>query len=777
MSQPTGIEALGQRIASWSIRARWGVIALSVLVCIGISSGAANLKFAGDYRVFFGPENPEFLASQRAEATFGRSDSVGFLVLPRSGDVFTGETLEAVAALTDASWRLPFVSRVDSLTNFQHTYGLEGELVVEDLVLDPSALDAAALEGIKTIAQSEPLIDGFVVSRDGSATVVNAVVQAPTDQPTIASTIADAARDIRDQVELAHPGVEIELIGVQMLSATFEEAGLQDSQTLIPLVYLLILVVMFVMLRSVTATFTSLLLILLATLFGMGIAGFLGIALTPISLSAPTIILTIAVADAVHVFAIVREKMRDGMAKREALIASVALNFSPIALTSITTIVGFLTLNFSDSPPFHHLGNITAAGIFAAWILSVTFLPAVASLLPLSFKAPPEGRTPVMERVANTVIARPGQIAAGMVLTGAALIAAIPTMTINDQWTQYFGERLEFRQAVDRANPVFGTDQLNFVLDPGEPGAVTDPAFLGFVDEFTAYLRSKDERIAHVYSLSDIMKRINFNLNADDPAYFAIPQDRRLAGQYLFVYELSLPYGLDLNDRVDIDRQTTRVTASTWDISTVETRALIDEAEAWVAANANGVATLEVTGSKRLFAFVADRNIEAMFAGAGYLIVAIFVILAVAFRSIGVGALSLVANALPILATFGFWALTVGVVGFSVAAVGAVAVGLVVDFTVHFLAKYLRARDVGEASTEEAIRYAFRTAGSAIFVTTVILAAGFALLATSTFKLNADLGLMTAAAIVFAMLVNLLLLPALILLQNRRRAPAAAIPA
>ena len=243
----------------------------------------------------------------------------------------------------------------------------------------------------------------------------------------------------------------------------------------------------------------------------------------------------------------------------------------------------------------------------------------------------------------------------------------------------------------------------------------------------------------------------------------------------MLLFELSLPYGLDLNNRVDIDRQSTRVTATMKDISTTDTKAFIADARAWFAENGNGY-QLDITGSKVLFAFVAQRNIEAVFEGALYLVAAIFVILAVTFGSIRVGLVSLVPNALPILTAFGVWALLVGVVGFSVAAVGAVAVGLIVDYTVHFLSKYYRARRTDGKSVEDAVRYAFDTAGVAIFLTTVILVAGFSILVTSAFKLNADLGLLTAIAIVLAMIINFTLLPAMFLLADRRgtakRAPA-----
>ena len=764
-----GRDALGRASAKWSIKWRWILIPLTILIVMVTSYGASTLKFAGDYRVFFGAENPDFIANEQAQGTFGKPDNVAFVLIPEDRNIYTDETLRAVHKLTELSWTLPYVSRVDSLTNFQNTVGEENDLIVEDLLWSVDELSPDRIAYIESVATTEPLVNGFVVSRDGEATIVNAVVQMPGDVQSAASTIAAKAREIRADVLAAFPDNEIHITGVASLSAAFEEAGVRDSSTLIPLVYVFILVVMFVALRSISAVFASLMVIALSTLVGVGIGGWTDVELTPISLSAPTIILTIAVADAIHLISGIRTKMRDGLDKREAIIASTGLNFSPIMITSVTTIVGFLTLNFSDSPPFHHLGNMSAAGIFAAWILSVTFLPALLSLLPLKFKGGKQGtdRVELTDRVAEFVIARPKQVLAGTLVFCLAATAMIPTMTLNDQWSGYFDRSLEFRQAIDAADPYFGSDQVEFVLDPGMPGAVVDPAFLQTVDAFAEWLRTRDADVAHVFSISDIMKRVNRNLNADDPAFYQIPDDQTLASQYLLVYELSLPYGLDLNDRVDIDRQSTRVTATMKDISTEETKAFLADAEAWWDESGNGFG-YTATGSKVLFSFVAERNIEAMFEGALYLIVAIFVILAVSFRSLAVGAISILPNALPILTTFGVWAVLVGVVGFSVAAVGAVAVGLVVDFTVHFLSKYLRARREDAKTIENAVRYAFRTAGAAIFVTTVILAAGFAVLVTSSFKLNADLGLLTALAVIFAMLINFLLLPSLFLTFGKR---------
>ncbi|MEO0359462.1 MAG: MMPL family transporter [Pseudomonadota bacterium] len=651
MADETSLEEIGRRCAEASVTWRWILAPLLIAVCVAISYGASNLRFAGDYRVFFGDENPDFIANERAQGTFGKPDNLAFVVIPKSGDVFTEDTLTAVHALTEAAWRLPYVSRVDSLTNFQNTRGRGDELIVEDLVFDPAALTAEAIEDVREAAMAEPLVKGFVVAEDGGATVVSATLQLPADVQNVATQAAEVTRGIREDVLAAHPDHEIHLTGVASLSAAFEEAGTRDSQTLIPFVYAIILVVILVALRSIVAVLATLSLIALSTLVGMGVGGWTGVLLTPISLSAPIIILTIAVADAIHVIAGVRTRMREGEAKREAVIASVALNFSPILITSLTTIVGFLALNFSDSPPFHHLGNISAAGILAAWVLSVTLLPAALAILPLRFEKEPDGRIPVAERAAEAVVRRPRSLAAATFGLLAALAAFIPTIELNDQWSRYFDRSLEFREAIDAAEPYFGSDQVEFVLDPGAPGDVASPAFLNAVDAFAAWLRD-DPAVAHVFAVSDIMKRVNRNLNGDEPAFHAIPEAQATASQYLLVYELLLPYGLDLNNRVDIDRRTTRVTATMREISTAETKAFLDWAEAWFAENGGGYG-FEATGSKVLFAFVAERNIQAMFEGAAVLILAIFAILSLAFRSLRLGALSVLTNALPILATFG----------------------------------------------------------------------------------------------------------------------------
>ena len=262
------------------------------------------------------------------------------------------------------------------------------------------------------------------------------------------------------------------------------------------------------------------------------------------------------------------------------------------------------------------------------------------------------------------------------------------------------------------------------------PGNISDPAYLKGLEDFTDWLRNH-ERVTHVYSYTDIMKRLNKNMHGDDPGYYALPESRELAAQYLLLYELSLPYGLDLNDRISVDKSATRITVTVKEGTTAGMRQLLRETDTWLAANVPESMHAKGTGASVMFSYISERNINSMLTGNLLALIFIAIIMIVALRSIGIGTLSLLPNALPILMGFGIWAALVGQVGMAAATVSATSLGIVVDDTVHFLAKYLRARREQGLDRPGAIRYAFETVGRAVISTTIILAFGFGVLATS----------------------------------------------
>jgi predicted RND superfamily exporter protein len=499
----------------------------------------------------------------------------------------------------------------------------------------------------------------------------------------------------------------------------------------------------------------------------------MGIQLAPISITAPTIILTLAIADSVHILISMLTLMREGRDKITALKESLRINFQAVVITSLTTIVGFLSLNFSDAPPFWDLGNLTAIGIASALLYSVTFLPAILTVLPVKVRtASVQGDShgiSALERLGRFVIRRYRPILVTTGVLAIALTALVPTIDLNDEWVKYFDSRIPFRDDAE-----FGIEHLNgiypveFSIEAEEAGGISEPEYLNRLEQFTAWLRQQPE-VRHVYSYTDVIKRLNKNLHGDAPEWYRLPEERQLAAQYLLLYELSLPFGLDLNDRINIDKSATRVTATLDEISTAGVRAFMDRSQDWLRGNAPRYMWAKPTGATVMFSFISERNIEGMLAGNAMAVFLIVIIMIVSLRSFSLGTMSLLPNTIPILMTFGVWALLVGEVGMAAATVSATSLGIVVDSTVHFLSKYLRARREKGLDRPAAILHTYRTVGLAIVVNSLILSFGFAVLSLSAFRVNAQMGLLTAIAIVIALAVDFFLLPALLLVGHKAK--------
>ncbi len=751
------------------IRWRWLVIVASLIGAMMIASGGQFLGFSTNYRVFFSEQNPQLQAFESLQRVYIRDDNISIVIHPAEGDVFTPELLTSIREMTEEAWKVPYTTRVDSITNFQNSTADEDELTVEDLVGADSPLDAADLARIRAAALAEPLILHRLISEDARTTSVNITATLPLKSESEIPEAMAAARALAADFRAKHPDARVALTGSVALNNAFSESAEGDIKTLVPLMYGVLLVVMIGLLRSVSGTFATLMVIGLSAATAMGLAGWLGILLTPPSVTAPTIILTLAIADSIHVLVTMFHEMRRGASKREALIESLRVNFHPVFLTSLTTTIGFLSLNFSDAPPFRDLGNITAMGVIAAWFYSIMFLPALMAVLPVRVKVAENGKSTAMDRLAGMVIARRKSLLWGTAVVVVGLGALIPRIDLNDQIVKYFDPSIEFRADTDFAmEKLSGIYQAQWSLPAADEGGISDPEYLAGLAAFTEWLRAKD-MVVHVQTMSDIFKRLNRNMHGDDPAFYGLPEERDLAAQYLLLFEMSLPYGLDLNNQINVDKSATRVIATLENITTNELRALDRDAEAWLDANFASAGGTEASGPFVMFAYIAKRNIEGMLTGTLAAFLLISASLMIALKSVRLGLISLVPNLVPPIMAFGVWAVLVGEIGLASSVVTATALGIIVDATVHFLSKYQRAQKYHGADAEAAVRYAFSTVGTALWVTTAILIAGFAVLSLSTFKINATLGQLTAITLFMAIVVDFLLLPALLLALDGRR--------
>lgn len=756
------------------IRHRY-IIAVLLLALVAVATyGAQRLVFKSDYRVFFGKDNPQLQTFERMQKTFAKSDNVLFILVPKSGDVFTPETLQALTWLTQQSWQLPYSTRVDSITNYQHTFAEEDDLIVEDLVLDAASVTDADIARIKQVALSEPLLVHRLVSTDGRVAAVNVSIHFPginlvEETPEVVAEV----RNIRDQLLQRYPDMDVYLTGMVMMNNTFSEASLNDSKTLVPLMFLAVMVLIGVLVRTIGGLLATLVIIVTSIAGAMGLAGWSGLYLTAPSASAPIIILTLAVADCVHILSTFYHEMRSGVERKKALITSLRINTQPVILTSATTAIGFLSMNFSDSPPFADLGNIVAMGVTLACVLSLTLFPALLAIIPL--KVPPQTQSShtLMDRIATLVITHRRKLLWGSLAVILATFSQIPRNELNDNFVEYFDHSIPFRVATDFSNEhLTGMAMMEFELNAQGEGGISEPEFLKATDQLVQWLLQQPETV-HVNSLTDTMKRLNRNMHGDDPSYYRLPESRELAAQYLLLYEMSLPYGLDLNNQINIDKSAIRIVASYHNLSSNQMLDLEQRAYTWMESNIPTV-TAFIASPPLMFSHIGKRNIKSMLIGTLTALVLISALLGVALRSLKLGILSLAPNLIPAGIAFGIWGFWVSEVGLALSVVTAMTLGIVVDDTVHFLSKYIYARRQRNEGTREAIVYAFHSVGKALWITTLVLSVGFMILSLSSFKINSDMGLLTAITIIIALIVDFILLPILIMLFDSDKAPAAA---
>ena len=760
------MKSLEDRLGDWVIRYRWIVILISLLLVGLAASGGKYLEFTNNYRVFFSKENPQLQAFDALEKKYSKNDLVVFILEPKNGNVFAPEVLSVVEKLTKDAWQIPYSSRVDSISNFQYTEAEGDDLIVRDLYEDGADLSPEEIAKIKDIAIHEPLLVNRLVSPSGHVTGISTTIRLPgKNETTETPEVVRFVRKLASDIEQAHPDIKVHLTGVVMLNNAFGEATREDLAKLVPLSFGIMILMLVILTRSFTGSFLTVLVILFSILAAMGLGGRIGFPITPPSASAPTMILTMAVANSVHVVISFLHWMHEGEPKVEAIKESIRINLQPVFLASVTTCIGFLSMNFSDAPPFRHLGNFVAMGVAVAFILSITFLPAMLSILPVRARKIDNGNDVTMTRVGEFIVRNRKPLLWGMSVLTISLALMIPKNELNDVFVNYFDKSVTFRVDSDfMVDNLTGLYSIEYSLESGEEGGINNPAFLKDVEAFAEWYRAQPE-VLHVNTLTDTMRRLNKNMHGDDQEFYKLPNKRDLSAQYLLLYEMSLPYGLDLNNQIDVEKSSIRFIPSLKTLSSNDLIALDKRAYEWLKANTSHIDLTHNPGSgtSKMFANIGKRNIKRMLVGATLALIMISMILVFAFRSLKIGFISLIPNLVPAAMGFGLWGLLDGQVGLALSVVSGMTLGIVVDDTVHFLSKYLRARREKGLSSPDAVVYAFTTVGRALVITSVVLVVGFLILSQSSFKINSDMGLLTAIVISFALAADFFLLPTLLM--------------
>ena len=754
------------KLAAFIAKYRWAVLIGTILLGMGIGGGGSKLKFDGDYHTYFSESNPQLEAFDNLQEKYTKDESVIISLSPKDKNLFTKDNLMAIEEMTNDAWNIPYNSRVDAITNFQHTKAIEDDLYVADLAANVHDMTAAEIAEVKSVALNDPLLVNRIVNTEGSVTAININIKLPGESDQEQIEVMSAVQEMIASWRADHPNFEYHMTGIVPMNSAFFSAATGDSKTLTPAMFLIVLILIGLLTRSITAVLSTLVVIILSISLAAGFGGITGIKLTPPSSVFPIIILTLAVADSIHILMTIINKMKAGYNKKDAITESIKLNLMPVAITSITTIIGFLSMNFGDVPPYWDLGNMTAVGMLGALIFSLTTLPALIHIFPFKVKQVPGfvSQATLYEKMGIWVAKRPAAITVSLSIFIVLMGFFASRNVLNDEAIKYFNESITFRTDSDYISEnLTGMYNIEYSIPSGESGGISNPDYLNNLSKFESWLKAQPE-VTHVNSYTEVARRVNKSMHGDDMDYYKMPTDRNEAAQYLLMYEMSLPYGLDLNNQLNVDKSETRVTVTTKNMPSQDMIVLNDKIEQWLVDETPEYMNSLGSSTTLMFAYLGERQAESITKGNIIAIVLISLLLIVVLRNLKLGLLSIIPNIAPVVIGFGVWYLFSGMINVGMVVVFGMTLGIIVDDTVHFLSKYLRGRQELGLNAKDSVVYAFSNVGKALMITTIVLVAGFMILSQSSFLMNSSMAQIAVVVMIAALLIDFLLLPAMLIL-------------
>ena len=740
-----------------------------VLVLI-LGRGITSVVFDPDMERFFPKGHPATSLSYEIDETFIRTDNLVIAINAKNNSIFTKKTLSLIESLTEKSWTVPYSIRVDSLTNYSYVRSVDDDLLVEPFIENAVSLEDSFIKQREKIVEEEEIIFGSLISKDKKTTVISIIVDPPNPDANI--KLIDTVEYMLEYVDEAksnHPELDIRVLGTPYQEYISPKMVLSEMPIVMPSMLLLILVSVFFLLRSVFAVLATILVIVLSLIATFGSVGYIGNALNQMVITIPILIITLALADCVHLFSIFFQQRVKGHSSKESMIRSLELNLQPLFLTTLTTCIGFLSFNVLDVPPLQDLGNYVSIGIAMAFIFTIFFAAPLFSFFEIKAPKSVNQQINLSRKIAKFSLKNSKTLLWSVPLASLLLICLIPLNVLDENPTQMYDEGFtSFSADTLWLDEMLGvTFPVSFKASSNN-GSVSEPEFLKKIDNFVKWLETQDE-VNHVTSLAHTMKNLNKSMHGDDPEWETIPESEELSSQYLFFYEMSLPMGLDLNSSISQDRASTKISANLDDMSGQEFLKFDKKVRAHIQENNLTEIISPAAGFRVVFSHISMVIVNSLLFGVFLGLLSITLLLGLFFRSIPFGVLSAFPNVLPIAAAFGIWALYDGQVGFMVAVGMGSTLGIIVDFTVHLLSKYdLARREMGQ-SPEEAVVFAFESVGFALIVMTIVISLGFLVLNLVNFMPLHDFARFSTISFLMALIIDFLLFPNLLVRFDKRK--------
>lgn len=748
-------------------RFKWWIVILIPLLVLAMSLSLKNIAYEGGYRIWFDEDSQTLREYDYFKKVFGSDDFMIISFKDEKG-ILNPKALGSVERITDTLWRTPHIERVLSLTNVPYIHTQNDDVSVDPFIENPEVQDSGYFAHKEKAALSDPMIHPLLISNDGKTTLImtKVVADARDGEKDLSFEIRDSVQKILD-AETARTGYTYHLGGAIPIQTSMVEVMLRELMIFIPLITLCVIAMLLLIYRRLSAPLIQMSIVGLVILIIVSSGILAGYKFNNFTADIPVFILAIGIGTTVHIFTTWHEQINRGTAPFDAVRIALDKNILAVFLTSLTTAVGFASLAVSPIIPIYTLGLMTAAAVILVFILSIVLMPAMLLLIPRPKQLSDHKRVLSFHHYGRFILRYNRHIVWAAIGIFIVLGYGLSKVNVDSNLIKFLDEKVPVRESTDFVmENITGPMSYEIVVDSRDKEGIKDPAFMRAVEAFSNDFQKEFPQVRNVSSLLLVVKQFNRLMHRNDPAYYQVPSSAEAIAQYILFYSLSLPQGLEISDSIDVNERYLRITANTDITSSKNDLKMIAWAEQWWKEHTPYSA--KVYGQTAMFAKMQSDITQTLLYSIASSILLVSLVMLIVFRNIRLLYIYILPNLLPFLLVLGVMGWLGIDVDLGIAISGAVILGIAVDDTLHFLTKYFSARKQG-LTIEASLDYVAEHAGVAMILSTLILSLAFATLIASLFIPNAHFGTVTAIALIIALVLDLLFVPALLSLADREK--------
>jgi predicted RND superfamily exporter protein len=751
-----------QNFVTFLMKRRRFVVAILACITVVALFFAMKVRFDSSIEIWFMDNDPNLEEYHDFLDRFEGDEIIVIGVF--ADDVFTPETLAAIDRITLAAEETTHVNRVTSITNVRVATGSSAYVSIAPLMESVPETSEQA-DKIRHRALDIPLLSELI-SKDSQSTAILVEMSHEGNSFEKKVKLTGALREIAEKEKHF---ADIVLGGSPPLDDAFFRYSERDYALLVPVSFIVIVVLLFIVFRRLSAVVIPIVVVLMANIWTFSIMGILGIDINVVSSSLFVLVLAVGIADSIHVLAEYYQQLMEGATPKAAISKSFNDLLTPCFFTSITTAMGMLCLLVSDLGPIREFGFLAAIGVTFAFFLSMTFIPLVLIMLnPLGPDFIERQKNGPLSRILK-LLGSPTKRRSLWILAVATILLvgsgyAITGIRAGSNPINYFKEGDSIRKSIEEIEEkIGGTASVEYYVHAANEG-LKNPSSLNRLDDLHSWLAGW-HGVTSTLSVLDGLKEINRAFHDGDKSYSVLPDSRMLAAQYYLLMEGEDNFHSLVQDNYSIGRITARVklTQPEGFVSS------IPEIEKTLSEKYNDeTLKVTVTGFVKLMSDMETYLVNSQIRSFLLALIVITISMIILLRSIKIGMLAMIPNFIPVFIGLGFMA-SMGIsLDPGTSMIASIVLGLVVDDSVHFLVR-LKRNLAQKNDVSDVIFRSMMDTGRPIIITSIVLCSGFLTLTLASFTPNIYFGLISSVVISLAVVADLVLLPAVLVILNESR--------